>query len=214
MKMQTLQNASASKPTQLLRRTLHAPFIGHGLIQAILKVVLVAILSTGAWAQAPGGGPPGGPPGGGRGGGRPELPPGGTGCPPIEEGPTFAQRVGTELRGAKDALRLSNSQLPEWAIFEERSQRVLQDVLKSQGPKQISRAVTSAPQRIDLALDYPRNRLTALEEVSDSAKRLYESLSTEQRAVADGRLPAVVLLLATASSPGGGSAGMRPPGKP
>jgi hypothetical protein len=210
MKMQTLQNAPASKPTQRSRRALRIPLIGHGLIQAILNVVLVGILSTGAWAQAPGGGPPGGS----RGGGRPALPPSGLGCPPIDEGPSFAQRVGTELRGAKDALRLSNSQLPEWAIFEERSQRVLQDILKSQGPKQISRAVTNAPQRIDLALDYPRNRLTALEEVSDSAKRLYESLSADQRAVADGRLPAVVLLLATASLQGGGPAGMRPPGKP
>jgi hypothetical protein len=212
--MQTFQNASASKPTQRSRLTLHAPFIRHGLAQAILNVVLIAILAAGAWAQAPGGGPPGGPPGGNRGSGRPALPPGGLGCPPIDEGPTLAQRVGTELRGAKDALRLSNSQLPEWAIFEERSQRVLQDILKSQGPKQISRAVTNAPQRIDLALDYPRNRLTALEDVSDSAKRLYESLSAEQRAVADGRLPAVVLLLATAPPPSGGSAGLRPPVKP
>ena len=69
----------------------------------------------------------------------------------------------------------------------------------------------SALVQIESRIDIVRNRLTAMEDVSDAAKRLYAGLTAEQRAIADGLLPGTVPTLYTgnmsAAAPGRG----RPP---
>jgi hypothetical protein len=56
-------------------------------------------------------------------------------------------------------------------------------------------------QRVDLAVDAARNRLTALEDIAQAARALYAGLSAEQQRVADPRLANIMSIPLTASVP-------------
>ena len=51
---------------------------------------------------------------------------------------------------------------------------------------------SSTVQQIDGIVDSARNRLTALQDIAASAKALYETLSPEQKPVADARLATTI----------------------
>ncbi|MGA2549983.1 MAG: hypothetical protein ABSF50_07525 [Burkholderiaceae bacterium] len=118
-------------------------------------------------------------------------------CAQAKPGSSTADRVNLELETSRTALELRSEQAPAWARFEESSKKALRDIARGLGPHDVVLSEMLGPQEIDQALDEPRNRLTALEEVADAAKQLYQVLSADQRKVADARLPKIVRLLAS-----------------
>jgi hypothetical protein len=100
-----------------------------------------------------------------------------------------------ELEATKARLNLSSTQYQLWDSFEDRSRKVLEDSARQSKPLSIS-VSSPAPQQIERVLDVPRDRITALEDVSDSAKNLYLALSEDQRRIADIHLPSIIRILA------------------
>ena len=91
-------------------------------------------------------------------------------------------------------LKLSTAQMPAWEAYIGKVRALAGDISRSRsempaGPE------TSALQRLDRSVDAARNRLAALEDVSDAAKALYAILAPEQKSRADPRLATIVLSL-------------------
>jgi len=91
-------------------------------------------------------------------------------------------------------LKLSTAQMPAWEAYTGKVRALAGDISRSRsqmpaGPE------TNALQRLDRSVDSARNRLAALEEVSDAAKALYAILALEQKSRADPRLATIVLSL-------------------
>lgn len=168
---------------------------------ATRKLAVAVLLLLGASGSALGQMPGGGPLGGGMSSGRPPVrPPEGFKCPPGFDGPPLRDRVDGELRGAEQVLQLTSDQKPLWLSFSDQVTRTLKDMQRVRELRPVSATGLQAPQLIDQALDVPRNRLTALEDVGDTAKRFYAVLSPEQQRVANYRLTAIVRLLAVEAS--------------
>ena len=177
-------------------------------------VVALATLAAAADAMAQfGGGFPGGggmPGGGGRRGGGGDRSAARDMQRPAAEQPRvdyFEQTI-EELR---IDLKLQAAQMPAWEAYTAKVRALAGDIARARsqmppGPE------TNVLQRIDRAVDVARNRMTAIEEVSDAAKALYAALAPEQKVVADPRLATIVISLtngAMARSPA-----MPPDGNP
>jgi len=122
----------------------------------------------------------------------------------IDNGGTGRSRSGDDLSGvtrmsANDQLRmqitdtrlslkLEPAQNPLWQAYEDRVLALLSDL--SRGTSVSSGG--DAMKQIDLNVDLARNRLAAMEGLSDAAKKLYAVLSPEQKQVADRMLPGTV----------------------
>ena len=91
-------------------------------------------------------------------------------------------------------LKLSPAQMPAWETYAGKVRALAGDISRSRFQMPAG-SETNALQRLDRSVDAARNRLAAMEEVSDAAKVLYASLAPEQRVRADPRLATVVLSL-------------------
>lgn len=182
--------------------------------------MLVCIFSLGALAAADamaqfGGGMPGagGFPGGagmrgGRGGGD-------RNAARDQQRPAAAeQRVDTleqTIEELRVDLKLQSAQMPAWESYTGKVRALVGDIARSRsqmpaGPE------ANVLQRLDRSVDAARNRLTAIEEVSDAAKALFALLVPEQRTAADPRLATIVISVtngAMARSPGGSPEGIQ-----
>lgn len=140
----------------------------------------LALLAACGQASAQSGGPH-------RGGeGRARQGPGGE--PPEVTRMSPNDQVRMQLNGVRSALRLSPEQGAAWQVYEERVIELLEDMARvAESP-----AGEGALKQIDRKVDLARNRLAAIEDVSDAAKKLYASLSSEQKATADRMLPGTV----------------------
>jgi hypothetical protein len=97
-------------------------------------------------------------------------------------------QVRMQLNGVRAALRLSPAQGAAWQVYEDRVIELLEDMARvAESP-----AGEGALKQIDRKVDLARNRLAALEDLSDAAKKLYASLSGEQKATAERMLPGTV----------------------
>jgi hypothetical protein len=90
----------------------------------------------------------------------------------------------TQLARVSRALKLTPAQAALWQAYEDSVLELLSD---------LGRTATVPPgedavHQIDRKVDTVRNRLAALEDLSDAAKKLYASLSGEQRELADRML--------------------------
>lgn len=83
-------------------------------------------------------------------------------------------------------LKLTAEQEPVWQSYVDKLRALAGDVARERNRR--TAAGGSVPQQIDRIVDAARNRLTALEEVADSAKALYAKLAPEQQPAADPRL--------------------------
>ena len=95
-------------------------------------------------------------------------------------------QVRMQITHTRLALKLTPEQTP---LFETYQAKVLA-LLDSGGATPASQ--DSAPQQIDLKVDATRHRVTALEDIAQAAKKLYEVLTEEQKKIADQMLPGTV----------------------
>jgi len=143
----------------------------------VLSLALLAACGQ-AWAQS------GGSHRGGE--GRSRQAPGGEASEATRMSPNDQVRM--QLNGVRSALKLTAEQGAAWQSYEDRVVELLEDMARvAESP-----AGEGALKQIDRKVDLARNRLSALEDLSDAAKKLYASLSSEQKATADRMLPGTV----------------------
>ena len=90
-----------------------------------------------------------------------------------------------QLSSAHMALKLTPEQAPAWQVYENKVVDLLDDLARGG-----SVPGGNALKQIDARIDIVRNRLTALEDISDAAKKLYAVLTEEQKSTADRMLAA------------------------
>lgn len=119
-------------------------------------------------------------------------------------------QVRMQLTEVRLALRLSPEQAPSWSAYEDRVLSLLDDLSRGASVP----VGGSALQQIESKIDIVRNRLTAMEDLADAAKRLYNGLSGAQRTMADGMLAGTVPTLYTSSMSASAAGRGRPPERP
>ncbi len=160
------------------------------------NVMIAAILAMGAGALgsavAQGSGPEGGQ--GMRGGmmqggmGPGGMGPGGMGgMGPGGKGGMMdpAARAEQRLTRLKDELKLSEKQLPLWLAFAEKSKTEASKGAETMRQRMSDTKPMTAPERMAQMQSGMKERLVALEAVSESFNRLYAALTPEQKAAAD-----------------------------
>lgn len=171
--------------------------------------LIVALLSVAACApMGDRNGPPGGPPA-----------PGGCSASVVEQ-------LQINLHQTADALKLTPRQAVLWDAYQEKIGALMADQMKLPS----YRARQTAPQQVAQKVDVVRNRLAAMEEIQETADKLYAALDETQKRTADqmlaATLPALYSGLGNAGNaplsgdrsgerrggPGGGPGGMGGPG--
>jgi len=92
-------------------------------------------------------------------------------------------------------LKLTPAQQPAWQSYADKVQALASDLARERSRAQAGAqagAKLNALQQIDRTLDTARNRLTGLEDIAAAAKTLYDSLTPEQKSVADSRLAKII----------------------
>jgi hypothetical protein len=176
-----------------------------------LVAIVVAVAAAGAAAQYPGGGGGGRPGGAGSGGagsggrsGLPELR-----MAPEKSPVPVADQVQIQLGELEEDLRLSSVQRPLWKVFADRVQKLAGDVARDRDKLRFPKGTTA--EQFDFVADKARDRLTAIEDISDAGKQLYASLSPTQKEIADRRMVRLAIPLVTnvqATPAAGRSTGM------
>lgn len=159
----------------------------------IVFLAVIVFTATEVMAQFPGGGSRGGMRGGGDRGAQRGSPPGVPGSPrsPIQE--NMATQVQIVLAEIEEALKLSPQQERAWQDYAQKVMALTSDILREQNRARTSgESSPNALQQIDNLVDIERNRLTALEDIQVSGKRLYDFLVPEQRKLADARIAKVI----------------------
>jgi hypothetical protein len=103
-----------------------------------------------------------------------------------------------QLNQARAALRLAPAQNPLFDTYQDRVVELLADLSRGVPAPAASE---SALKQIDRRVDLLRNRLAALEDISDAARKLYAALTPDQQAAADRVLPGTLPALYTQTSP-------------
>jgi hypothetical protein len=107
-----------------------------------------------------------------------------------------------QLADARQQLRITPAQSGVWDAYAGSVGALVSDLARFD-----SEPIGATPQqRVNRRVDRARNRYTALENVADSMRALYATLSDEQRATADRILVATVPSLYEGSPFGGGGA--------
>jgi hypothetical protein len=92
-------------------------------------------------------------------------------------------------------LKLTPAQQPAWQSYADKVQALASDLARERSRAQAGAqagAQLNALQQIDRTLDTARNHLTGLEDIAAAAKTLYESLTSEQKSVADSKLAKII----------------------
>ncbi|HJY77699.1 MAG TPA: Spy/CpxP family protein refolding chaperone [Burkholderiales bacterium] len=84
-------------------------------------------------------------------------------------------------------LKLTGDQQKAWNAYADGIRALQKDIARDRAPR-ASDAQLDLAKRLDRAADVARDRLTAVEDIVDSAKGLLKTLSPEQRTMADPRL--------------------------
>jgi hypothetical protein len=84
-------------------------------------------------------------------------------------------------------LKLAAEQQKAWNAYADGIRALQRDIARDRAPR-ASDAQLDLAKRLDRAADVARDRLTAVEDIVDSAKGLLKTLSPEQRTMADPRL--------------------------
>ena len=114
----------------------------------------------------------------------------------------------------RDDLKLTNAQQILFDKYVDKIATLGDDIQRGQVTLRSTKNVELAsPQQFGQMIDLARNRLTAVEDIAEAGTRLFESLSAEQKPIANRRLAALVTPL-LAEGPmlgmgGPGSRGMR-----
>jgi len=114
------------------------------------------------------------------------------------------------LHEFEEDLKLTGAQQNAWTAYAEGLRALQKDVARERAPRGAEMQL-ELPKRLDRVADVARDRLTAVEDIVDSAKALFKLLSPEQQAVADPRLANLIGLSFGATC---APAAARPPQKP
>lgn len=170
-------------------------------LAALLALTAVMGLSTVLDALAQfGGGMPGGGMRGGRGG---DKGGGGTGRErpqQMQEQQSVTDLVEFRLALLQEGLKLAREQEPIWLAYEKRTMALASDIAREQNRLKSTMSM-SAIQRVNHAVDAARDRLTAWEDVASAARALYDSLTPQQKELADARFPSIVNALTAGGMP-------------
>jgi hypothetical protein len=104
---------------------------------------------------------------------------------PGNGGMSAADQFRIDLQETAQALELNPKQRVLWDAYQDQIAALMNDINKIEPyhpPRQ------TAVQQIGRKVDLVRNRLAAIEEVQEAANRLYQSLTEDQRQIADQRL--------------------------
>src|SRR5260221_220160 len=101
------------------------------------------------------------------------------------------------LTNTRMTLKLSPEQDIAWRPYEAKVLDLLSDLSRGFNAPGGEDAIRQIDRRVDLA----RNRLTAMEDLSDAARKFYATLSKEQKAVADQMIPGTVPALYAGAAP-------------
>ena len=94
-----------------------------------------------------------------------------------------AARAEARLAHFKAELKLTPQQEPLWNAFAEKAKAEAGQGMKMM--RERSPEKMAAPERMNLMVEVMKNRVAALESLSESFKRLYDGLTPEQKAIAD-----------------------------
>ena len=94
-----------------------------------------------------------------------------------------AARAEQRLSQLKSQLKLNSQQEPLWLAFAEKMKAEAGQGMKAMREK--AQEPMTAPERMARMMNVMRERMTAMESVNDSFKRLYDALTPEQKAIAD-----------------------------
>jgi hypothetical protein len=115
---------------------------------------------------------------------------------PSAPGPNSSEQVDGKLAQLQQDLRLMPEQGDAWQAFATKT-RAYADASSRErergttnSPMEISQA--NGLQYIEQAISAEQTRLNALQDVETAAKALYQTLSPEQKSLADGRIPNIV----------------------
>ncbi len=106
-------------------------------------------------------------------------------------------QIEVTLHEFHEDLKLTDAQEPAWESYVAKLRALANDVAMESR----SRPQVGLVQRIDRIVDSARNRLTALEDIAQSAKSLYAGLTPEQQKMADPRLANIIAMPLAARSP-------------
>jgi len=88
-------------------------------------------------------------------------------------------------------LKLAADQQKAWDSYAEGIRALQRDIARDRAPR-ASDAQLDLAKRLDRAADVARDRLTAVEDIVESAKGLLKTLNPEQRTMADPRLATLI----------------------
>jgi hypothetical protein len=100
---------------------------------------------------------------------------------------SLADQVEYRLDLLQEDLKLRPEQYNAWAAYSDRVKALAVDMTRERSRGMVVTTGT-ALQQIDRVADVARNRLTAIEDIIASARKLYDTLSPEQKLLADSRL--------------------------
>ena len=107
-------------------------------------------------------------------------------------------QIEVTLHEFHEDLKLTDAQEPAWETYVEKLRALTRDVARESRSRP---AQLDLVQRIDRIVDSARNRLTALEDIAQSAKALYAGLTPEQQKMADPRLANIIAMPLAGRSP-------------
>ncbi len=117
-----------------------------------------------------------------------------------------ADQAQMQLNNARRILRLTPAQDPLFDTYQDRVVALLDDLNRGVPPTTVA---DSAIKQIDRRVDLLRNRLAALEDIADAARRLYAALTPEQKESADRVLPGTLPAMYQQTSPFRGDGAVR-----
>ncbi|HEV7821230.1 MAG TPA: Spy/CpxP family protein refolding chaperone [Burkholderiales bacterium] len=117
--------------------------------------------------------------------------------PPVQD--NTPEQVEDRLGLLEEDLQLRPDQRAAWQACADKINAYATDIGREQSRGTASAVSLNSLQQIDRAVDVARNRLTALEDISATAKTLYGTLSAQQKSVVDPRLANIVSSIASPS---------------
>jgi periplasmic protein CpxP/Spy len=100
-------------------------------------------------------------------------------------------QIEVTLHEFHEDLKLTDAQEPAWENYVTKLRALASDVARESRSRP---AQLGLVQRIDQIVDSARNRLTALEDIAQSAKSLFAGLTPEQQKMADPRLANLIAM--------------------
>ena len=165
----------------------------------IALAAAAVLAAAGAHAQAPGQGRSASTPLGSH------LKPGGSpaGGPAVDQPASLTGQVQLVLDKLEDELRIGAHQQKAWDLYATRIRKFADDLTRARySARDVQDGGTSATQQFNRLAEIASNRLTAVEEIIDAGRAVYEVLGPDQRKLADKDLVILPLRLLSGSAAG------------